>query len=153
VTARRPTAGSTCSAAILYERRVVDRQRAGAESRAVILGNCILVLRVLVLKVWVLDTALADSNVHCSACNDDDAILAHSRYADGNYDSALNSSLHRASIIIIIIIIIALAMQMHTTASLLWISSISVCLGRVFRHLLPLCPTCCSHVVHHGVTI
>jgi len=28
---------------------------------------------------------------HCSPWRDDDAILAPSRYADGNYDGALNS--------------------------------------------------------------
>jgi len=67
VTARRPATRSTCSAGILYEYRVADRHR-----------------------------ARADSNMHCSIY-DDAANLAHSRYADKNYDSALNSSLRHVT--------------------------------------------------------
>jgi len=55
---------SCCGVHICYEYRVADYRR-----------------------------ARADSNMHSSPWLDDGyAILAHSRYADGNYDSALNWS-------------------------------------------------------------
>ena len=58
-TARRPVAGSTCSAGIFYEYRVADTHRAGANT---------------------------NSSMHCSPWFDyEDAILAHSRDAGGNW--------------------------------------------------------------------
>ena len=55
VTARRPTAGSTCSAGILYEYRLADHHRARTDSN---MNSC---------SPWL---------------GDDDAILANSRYDD-----------------------------------------------------------------------
>jgi len=61
-----PVAGSISSAGILCEYRVADSHQVRADSRP---------------------------NMHCSPwLDDEDAILAHSRHADGNNDSALNSS-------------------------------------------------------------
>jgi len=60
VTVHRPAAGFTCGADILYRYRVADSHRTAADT---------------------------DSNIRCSPWPDDfDAILAHTRYADGNYD-------------------------------------------------------------------
>jgi len=69
VTVHHPAAGSTCITGILYEYRVADCQRA---------KNVLTV-------IWT---------VHVGSIY---AILAHSWYTDGNYDSALNSPLRHVT--------------------------------------------------------
>jgi len=97
VTARRPTAGSTCSAGILYEYRVTERRRVRADRKTQYTPptptrlNSTVELRrrrrcVLGL-IWT---------VHLGSMHDNDAILANSRYADGNPDSVLNTSQRRS---------------------------------------------------------